>query len=419
MTSQNDYIIERLTSRSQSSRLEAYTLIDPSFLVICELLDEGNFGKVYLGGIKRPGKSQEPTIPVAIKEIKQIDLSKESLDDIKNEANVMRQLNHLNIIKFLGVYFGDGDDANSSPKIVLEYAKLGAINKYLKSHKSEMKMSQIVKFCFQISLAMEYLASKLIVHRDLAARNVLLVNEHFCKITDFGMSRILNDEKYYYQSIHKESSMPFKWYPIDLITAMSKRFDEKSDVWSFGVTCWELVSYGSIPYENTNIHNLVYLLENGHRLERPDECPQDLYDLMLKCWSQNREKRGVFSQIVADMKPMIGENDDDDATLIENPSSNYANIDYIYLNEMELTNKKKREKSKSIGFRESKKSNLLEKSRRRQGNDEDIWIRSMFKRFINTRKKLAIFISVFIAIVLVVCLAIVLVVLATTSKYFF
>ena len=257
MAEPNNYIVERIHSNSSnfSSKFDSYYLIDPSFINICEQVDEGHFGIVFLGAIKKPNSDEQ--VSVAIKEIKQPNISQEILNDIKNEANVLRRLNHLNIIKFIGIYFDHGSE--HSPKIVLEYAELGALNKYLKLHQKEIEMSKVIKFCFQISLAMEYLASKCIVHRDLAARNVLLVDENVCKVTDFGMSRFLNQEKYYYQSISKEGSFPFKWYPIDLIKAIRKRFDEKSDVWSFGVTCWEAVSYGGVPYENTSIQNQSYL----------------------------------------------------------------------------------------------------------------------------------------------------------------
>ena len=99
--------------------------------------------------------------------------------------------------------------------------------------------------------------------------------------------------------------MPLKWYPIDLIKETSKRYDEKSDVWSFGVTCWEVTSYGGTPYENTNIHNLVYLLENGHRLDKPEECPQEMYEIMLKCWSSNKLLRPDFAMLVTDIDRVI------------------------------------------------------------------------------------------------------------------
>ena len=264
------------------------TLIEPSNLTIYDKLDEGHFGQVFRG-VYTNGAEQ---IPVAIKELKLECI--QSKNEVQKEADLMRPLNHSNIIKFVGVCF----DGESSLKIVLEYAKLGALNKYLKTHKSKIPMTKLITYCHQIAMAMEYLTSKSIVHRDLAARNVLLVNEDICKVTDFGMSRHMNDEYCYYQT-NNQAALPLKWYPT------SGKFDEKSDVWSFGVTCWEVTSYGSIPYEHTDIINLVYLLQNGHRLEKPEECPQELYDIMFKCWLYNKSSRPTFSELVSDLQGLI------------------------------------------------------------------------------------------------------------------
>ena len=107
--------------------------------------------------------------------------------------------------------------------------------------------------------------------------------------------------------------LPLKWYPLELILSTNKRYDEKSDIWSFGLTCWEVISYGAMPYQNTDITNLVYLLENEHRLEKPVDCPQELYDIMCKCWLSNRLERPVFSELVLDLERICLR--DDDATL--------------------------------------------------------------------------------------------------------
>ena len=293
------------------SNLEALsfdsTLIDPSNLAIYDKLDEGHFGQVFRGVYKN-GAEQ---IPVAIKELKLECI--QSRNEVQKEADLMGPLNHSNIIKFVGVCF----EGKSSLKIVLEYAKLGALNKYVKTHKSEIPMTKLITYCHQIAMAMEYLASKSIVHRDLAARNVLLVNEDTCKVTDFGMSRCMNNDYYYYQT-NKQAALPLKWYPLELILTSSKRYDEKSDVWSFGVTCWEVTSYGSIPYEHTDITNLVYLLQNGHRLEKPEECPQELYDIMFKCWLFNKSSRPTFSELVSALQRLIYKpciDNDDDVTV--------------------------------------------------------------------------------------------------------
>ena len=210
----------------------------------------------------------------------------------------MRSLNHPNIVKLIGICY----ESKMSLKLVLEYAKLGALNKYLFKRKGETTMKAIIRLCYQIALAMEYLTSKSIVHRDLAARNVLLQTEDLCKVTDFGLSRMVNDNNYYYHQAQNKSLLPLKWYPVNLISAASKRFDEKSDVWSFAVTCWEATSYGCEPYAGSSISMIEYSLLNEHRLEQPDKCPSLVYEIMSKCWNAKPDGRPTFSQLVKEFK---------------------------------------------------------------------------------------------------------------------
>lgn len=192
---------------------------------------------------------------------------------------------------------------NGSLMIVLELAKLGPLHKYLRTHKQEMSMFKIVKICYQVSLAMQYLASKNLVHRDLAARNVLLVSEDLAKVSDFGMSRKMGENKYY--ETHSQGKWPLKWYPPDA-TSQGK-FDEKSDVWSFGITCWEATSYGGRPYQGIDIALLLVKLESGHRLEKPPLCPDEIYNIMYKCWQASKSNRPTFKELVRDLKQTIYE----------------------------------------------------------------------------------------------------------------
>jgi serine/threonine protein kinase len=150
---------------------------------------------------------------------------------------------------------------------------------------------------------MEYLASKNLVHRDLAARNVLLVSEELAKVSDFGMSRKMDENKYY--ETHSQGKWPLKWYPPDA-TSQGK-FDEKSDVWSFGVTCWEATSYGGRPYQGIDIALLLLKLENGHRLEKPALCPDEMYAIMYKCWNANKKVRPTFAELVKELKTLMVE----------------------------------------------------------------------------------------------------------------
>ena len=221
-------------------------------------IDEGNFGVVYKGIVKLQDGSINKEMIVAIKEIKAKSI--ESQMEMKKEAELIQGLNHQYIIKFIGIC----SEEMSPLKIILEFAELGSLHKYLIAHKNQINIKKLVNYCYQIALAMEYLASMWIVHRDLAARNVLLVSEDVCKVTDFGLSRPVNENKYY--TLSREAFLPMRWYPPDIIKDNHKKFDEKSDVWSFGVTCWEVTSFGDMPYGNRNILELLYFLENGSRL---------------------------------------------------------------------------------------------------------------------------------------------------------
>jgi serine/threonine protein kinase len=161
--------------------LPSYT-IDSKDLEIFDQLGAGCFGSVNRGiyRLSLNGATQE--IPVAIKQLK-ID-TEDSKKEITKEAELMKSLNNPHIVKFIGICFCN-EQSGSSLKIVLELAKLGPLHKYLRTHKDEMSMIKIVKICYQVAVAMEYLSSKGLVHRDLAARNVLLVSEDLSKVSDF------------------------------------------------------------------------------------------------------------------------------------------------------------------------------------------------------------------------------------------
>jgi serine/threonine protein kinase len=133
------------------------------------------------------------------------------------------------------------------------------------------------------------------VHRDLAARNVLLVNDAFAKISDFGMSKALGLGNEYYKA-ESAGKWPLKWYAPECIYFF--RFDSKSDVWSYGVTLWEAMSYGQKPYKGLRGQQILEKIEQGARLERPDKCPPGVYDVMMRCWSYDKSERPTFKEIV-------------------------------------------------------------------------------------------------------------------------
>ncbi|KAL3246787.1 hypothetical protein MRX96_057427 [Rhipicephalus microplus] len=128
---------------------------------------------------------------------------------------------------------------------------------------------------------MAYLEARQLVHRDLAARNVLLVNDRFVKVSDFGMTRALGSGKDYYKA-QTAGKWPLRWYAPECIYFF--KFSTKSDVWSFGVTLWEAMSYGERPYQGLAGQSILAMLESGKRLEQPHDCPDRVYQLMQSCW---------------------------------------------------------------------------------------------------------------------------------------
>ena len=148
----------------------------------------------------------------------------------------------------------------------------------------------MLNWCTQIARGMAYLEEKRLVHRDLAARNVLVQTPSCVKITDFGLAKLLDINEDEYKA--HGGKMPIKWLALECI--QHRIFTHKSDVWAFGVTVWELLTYGSRPYENTPARDVPDLLDKGERLPQPSICTIDLYMIMVKCWMREAESRPHF-----------------------------------------------------------------------------------------------------------------------------
>lgn len=138
---------------------------------------------------------------------------------------------------------------------------------------------------------MNYLESKHFVHRDLAARNILVMSRQQVKISDFGLSRALGADDDYYQA--KEGGRwPIKWYPPEC--TIFGTFSHAGDVWSFGVTLWEMYTFGETPYGDIEQKELIPFLEGGGRLRQPDLCPPHIFEIMQGCWNFNPKHRPTF-----------------------------------------------------------------------------------------------------------------------------
>ncbi|XP_036982286.1 tyrosine-protein kinase SYK isoform X4 [Artibeus jamaicensis] len=246
-------------------------------------LGSGNFGTVKKGyyQMKKGAKT------VAVKILKNEANDPALKDELLAEANVMQQLDNPYIVRMIGICEAE------SWMLVMEMAELGPLNKYLQQNR-HVKDKNIIELVHQVSMGMKYLEESNFVHRDLAARNVLLVTQHYAKISDFGLSKALRaDENYYKAQTH--GKWPVKWYAPECINYY--KFSSKSDVWSFGVLMWEAFSYGQKPYRGMKGSEVSAMLEKGERMGCPPGCPREMYDLMNLCWTYDVESRPGFAAV--------------------------------------------------------------------------------------------------------------------------
>ncbi|CAG7730524.1 unnamed protein product [Allacma fusca] len=255
------------------------------------ILGCGAFGTVYKGVWIPEG--QNVKIPVAIKVLREgtgVNTSKDFLD----EAYIMASVEHPHLLKLLAVCL------TSQLMLVTQLMPLGCLRDYVHNNKDKIGSKALLNYCVQIARGMEYLESKRLVHRDLAARNVLVQTPTFVKITDFGLAKLLEIDEDEYKA--EGGKMPIKWLGIECIR--DRTFTHKSDVWAFGVTVWELLTYGGRPYENIPAREVPELLMKGERLEQPPICTLELYMTIIKCWMVDPDARPSFVKLVEEFQKM-------------------------------------------------------------------------------------------------------------------
>ncbi|XP_062924998.1 tyrosine-protein kinase SYK isoform X1 [Mobula hypostoma] len=249
----------------------------------CLILEEKELGSGNFGTVKKGiYKMRKKNISVAVKVLKSDDPAVK--DELMKEAQFMHQLDNPYIVRMIGIC------ERECLMLVMELAEQGQMNKFLMTHK-DVSINNIVELVHQVSMGMKYLEEKNYVHRDLAARNVLLVTQHYAKISDFGLSKAINSEENYYKA-KSTGKWPIKWYAPESINYY--KFSSKSDVWSFGVMMWEAFSYGQKPYKGMKGQEVVQMIEAGLRLEIPARCPVEMFELMQECWTYKANERPGF-----------------------------------------------------------------------------------------------------------------------------
>lgn len=258
---------------------------------ILEELGLGNFGMVYRGILNG-------TKNVAIKTISESANLREK-NEFLNEASVMKNFSTFHIIKLLGVV-----SVGSPPFVIMELMENGDLKTYLRKIRDTdlvPNFSRICRMAAEIADGMAYLESKKFVHRDLAARNCMVSKDLVCKIGDFGMARDIYETDYY--KIGKKGLLPIRWMaPENLSDGV---FTSDSDVWSYGVVLYEILTLAEIPYQGlTNEEVLNYVLRKG-TVDIPKNCPEVIYKIMERCFKWRPNDRPTFLEIVSELEPFL------------------------------------------------------------------------------------------------------------------
>ncbi|KAF7405120.1 hypothetical protein HZH66_004026 [Vespula vulgaris] len=263
--------------------------INRTDIVMRHKLGGGQYGDVYEAVWKRYNMT------VAVKTLKEDTMA---LKDFLEEAAIMKEMKHRNLVQLLGV-------CTREPPfyIITEFMSKGNLLDYLRNEsKHQINAVVLMHMATQIASGMSYLESRNFIHRDLAARNCLVGENHLVKVADFGLARLMRDDTY---TAHAGAKFPIKWTAPEGLAY--NKFSTKSDVWAFGILLWEIATYGMSPYPGVDLTDVYHMLEKGYRMECPPGCPPKVYELMRQCWQWSAIERPTFKEIHHSLENMFQE----------------------------------------------------------------------------------------------------------------
>ncbi|XP_038062790.1 tyrosine kinase receptor Cad96Ca-like [Patiria miniata] len=305
---------------SRKSTAEVYSNVGPDLafprdlVVIEKELGRGAFGRVLLGtalGIEKTGKRTK----VAVKTLKEGGGDHAKVE-LLEELELMKKVGrHPNVVKLLG-HCKEKDLVY----VIVEYLAMGDLKKLLMEYRdkdpgtgysnlpglSKSLSRTLVNFARDVANGMAFISSQKCVHRDLAARNVLVGDDLVCKVSDFGLARdVMNTRIYQRES---QGALPMRWMALE--SFLDDVYTTESDVWSFGILLWEIVTLGARPYPMMKTKAMVSQLQQGYRMPKPKNCKKQLYDMMCSCWQESPKDRPTFQSLYQQLDDMLSEEKD-------------------------------------------------------------------------------------------------------------
>jgi len=270
-----------------------------------EELGKGSFGLVYRGNFSHPTKGE---MPCAIKTVNEKSSYRQRIEFL-HEASAMKDFKTEHVIKLIGVV------SQGQPALVLmELMENGDLKNFLRSLRPDSEnnryrlpvptLRQVMQMAIEIADGMAYLSVKKLVHRDLAARNCMVSGDIVVKVGDFGMARDVYETEYY----RKEGRglLPVRWMAPESIK--DGKFTSQSDVWSYGVVLWEMATLAEQPYQGFTNDEVMKYVKDGHKMRRPEDCPDILYNLMSECWNNAPDDRPTFLEICQKLLDQANDN---------------------------------------------------------------------------------------------------------------
>ena len=271
------FISEKPQTAGLSKEANEAWEIDRKSIRFVKKLGAGQFGEVWMG-------IWNGTTEVAVKTLKPGTMGAQ---EFLEEAALMKKLRHQKLIQLYAVC------TREEPiHIITELMKHGSLLEYLRGDDRSLKLPQLIDIGAQVAAGMAYLEDKNYIHRDLAARNILVGENLICRVAEFGLARVIDEDIY---EAHTGAKFPIKWTAPE--AAVYGHFTIKSDVWSFGILLYELITYGRFPYPGMNNAQVLDTLQKGCCIPCPKGCPELLYKFMTECWRSDPESRPTFETL--------------------------------------------------------------------------------------------------------------------------